>query len=649
MTFQNQAWLRTTRVLLGSLVLTVGANILSLGDLTAYGSQSETAVAGGQEPISLAFQPTYTASFDHYWTRYIDAERRGDSQQAERIIEEIRRLRVERSAFELHDIALAFTFMGVQHIEQEELDEAEKEFLIAVELDPNLPTAYAGLARVARRAGGLGFLRSVGYALQGFFASLRSLRNGSYAQVDLLLLGIVVLLLVFLGFALLMLYRYGGLLKHDISERFDNLGELGGWAILAGILLLPLMLTFGFGWLFPYWLALTFGYQTLRERVISVLALLFIVGVAPLVEVHSQWSKTERNPLYRASHSSLDGTFEPTDVLIIRKALDSYPEDRVLHFLVATHYKLLGEYELSASLYRAILQKWPGDLAARINLGNIYFAQRDWEGAVIEYDRAIEGDPNSAAGFYNKSLAHAESFEFSDREAARATAEMLDRRVVTQHERKAGEFRAAIDQRLDSEDLRALFHGLEEGMHAAPVRPSWVRIWLSGLGTPLLYGAFILGGLILLLHYTFDRENTHHCWKCNMAFCGQCQIGTGRRGLCTQCYHLFVVKNGVSAAAREEKLAQVEIATRKQGIIFRVLSIVAPGAGHIAEGVTVLGFALLLVWAGGVSVLLTGGRFYGMPDEVMGMSSSVSTYLAVVLMLVVLVVANMVAQPRSRG
>jgi len=383
--------------------------------------------------------------------------------------------------------------------------------------------------------------------------------------------------------------------------------------------------------------------------VISVLALLFIVGVAPLVEVHSQWSRTERNPLYRAAHASLDGTFEPTDVLIVRRALDTHPEDRVLHFLVATHYKLLGEYELSASLYRTILQKWPSDLAARINLGNIYFAQRDWEGAVIEYDRAIEDDLNSAAAFYNKSLAHAESFEFSDREAARATAEMLDRRVVTLHERKAGEFRAVIDQRLGPEELRARFYGLEEGMHAAPVGPSWGRIWMSGLGTPLLFGALIMGALILLLHYTFDRENTHHCWKCSMAFCGQCQIGTGRRGLCTQCYHLFIVKDGVSAAAREEKLAQVEVATRKQGIIFRVLSIVAPGAGHIAEGLTVLGFVLLLLWVEGILVLLTGARFYGLPDEVMELSGSVSTYLAVVLMLVALVVANMVAQPRSRG
>jgi hypothetical protein len=446
-----------------------------------------------------------------------------------------------------------------------------------------------------------------------------------------------------------MLYRYGGLLKHDISERFDRFGELAVTAIVIGILLLPLVLTFGFGWLLPFWLAISFGYQTLRERVITVLALLLILGVAPLVEFHSQWSKTELNPLYRASQASLDGSFEPTDVLVIQNALDSYPEDRDLHFLVATHYKLLGEYELSASLYRTILQKWPNDLAARINLGNIYFAQRDWEGAVIEYDRAIDDDPNSAAAYYNKSLAHAENFEFRDREAARGTAEMLDGRFVALHERKTGEFRAAIDARLSARAVRAKFYGLEDGMHGAPVSPSWIDAWLTGLGSPLLYGALIMGALIVVLHYVFNRENTHHCRKCGMAFCGRCQIGTGRRGLCTQCYHLFVVKDGVSAAAKNDKLFQVEQSARKQGAIFRILSIVAPGAGHIAEGVTLLGIVLLLVWVKGVLFLLAGGRSYGLPDDVMGMSSSVSSYLAVGSMLVVLVLANMVAQPRARG
>jgi hypothetical protein len=487
---------------------------------------------------------------------------------------------------------------------------------------------------------------SASYTLRGFLASLRSERNAQFAKANLFRFGVLVLALVFGIFAVLMLYRYGGLLKHDISERFDR---FGGIAVTALVLLLPLMLTFGFAWLLPFWLAITFGYQALRERVITVLALLVILGVAPLVEFHSQWSRTELNPLYRASQASLDGSFEPTDVLVIQSALDRYPEDRDLRFLVATHYKLLGEYELSASLYRTILQRWPSDLAARINLGNIYFAQRDLEGAVIEYDRAIDDDPNSAAAYYNKSLAHAESFEFRDRETARGTAEMLDGRLIALHERKAGEFRAAIDKRLGPREVRSKFYGLEEGMHGAPVNPSWADAWLKGLGSPLLYGALIMGALIVLLHYVFNRENTHHCWKCGMAFCGRCQIGTGRRGLCTQCYHLFVIKDGVSAAAKNDKLLQVEQSARKQGAIFRILSIVAPGAGHIAEGVTLLGLVLLLVWVKGALILVTGGRFYGLPDDVMGLSSSVSNYLAVGSMLVVLVLANLVAQPRARG
>ena len=47
-------------------------------------------------------------SFDHYWRRYLQAAVAGDSETAERMLEEIKRLRVERNAFALNDVALSF-------------------------------------------------------------------------------------------------------------------------------------------------------------------------------------------------------------------------------------------------------------------------------------------------------------------------------------------------------------------------------------------------------------------------------------------------------------------------------------------------------------------------------------------------------------
>ncbi len=597
---------------------------------------------------ALEFEPTYSSSFDYIWMRYADAFQRSDMEQAERFLEELKRLRVERGTFSLHDIALTFAYRAKAHLDKGELEEAENHFRIAAELDPTLPTAHLGLSQLAAQSGALGVVSSLGYAAKAFFASVRSPRNGGHALFGLISYDLIVVSLAFGLFALMMLYRYAGLLFHDLKERFsDRLGGAGVFAAIMALLLFPLLLTFGLGWLVPYWLVLTFAYQSNRERAITIAALAIMFLVTPFAEIHANWSKTMRNPLYRASFSSVDGTFGPGDPDVLRRSLLGNPEDRDLQMLVATQYKNLGEYELAASRYREILEQQPDDLAARVNLGNIYFAQRDWEGARIEYDRVIENHPSSAVAFYNKSLAHAESFKFREREDARARAESLDSALVRSHERRVGDYRAVIDLKLGPNDIYAKYYGLEDGLHPTAVTPSFLSgFWGSGARFALAVVVFVV--LIFLFRSMLNRANTRHCWKCKSAFCGRCQIGTGRRGLCTQCYHLFYVKDGVSAVARNEKLNQVKRADRARGLIFRILSIVAPGAGHIAEDMPLIGMVFLLFWMSGVVFVLLGSRLYGIPDKLLRIGSSWGLVVAGLVMLVVLVLANVVAQPRPR-
>jgi hypothetical protein len=282
-------------------------------------------------------------------------------------------------------------------------------------------------------------------------------------------------------------------------------------------------------------------------------------------------------------------------------------------------------------------------------LGNIYFAQRDWEGAILEYDQTIQAHPDLAAALYNKSLAHAENFQFREREAARARAEGLDSSAVADHERRTGDYRAVMDLSFDYETLLAKFYGLEQDRHPDPVYPSWAGAWVKGKGARFTYGALALAVLLLVLERFSGRRNTRHCWKCGSAFCGRCQIGTGRRGFCTQCYHLFFIKDGVSAQARNEKMYQVRTAEQKRGVVFRVLSVMVPGGGHIVEGMPLWGALLLLFWLSGVAYFLMGSWFYSLPDDILVLGGSLPTYAAVFMMLAALALANAVARPGHRG
>ncbi len=565
------------------------------------------------------------------------------------MLDEIKRLRVERNAFDLEDVGTCFVYQGFAQLDTGNLEEARKDFNIARELAPNLPTAFWGLARLSARQGILSYVSAIAYRIRAQLVALRSERDGAYASWNLVYLLLSTLAVVFFIFALLMLYRYGILLYHDLEERLgERLSRTGILAAAIGILALPVILTAGIGWLAPYWLAVTFGYQTVKERTVSVLGLMLLLAAAPFAELYSAWAKTSTNPLYQASLSSLTGTFDVSDVALLRSASKEHPEDRDLQFLLAAQYKNLGDYELAATQYRKILDAFPGDLDSRLNLGNIYFAQLDWEGALVQYNHVISEDPQKAMAFYNKSLAHAENFQFAEREEARLRAESLDSAAVAAHEKRTGDYRVVFDARLDDMQILEKFYGLREGIRDES-SPKQLRAsvlgGLRGWGLRFVVAPVLFGALILALEISFkDRKLTQRCRKCGSPFCGRCQIGTGRKGLCTQCYHLFFMKDGVSAAARNDKLGQVQQANRTRALVFRALSIVTPGAGHIGEGGPLLGTMLLFLWCLGVVGIILGGSLYSLPDGLLGLGGSVSTLLAG-MMVIVLVTANLVARP----
>jgi hypothetical protein len=67
-------------------------------------------------------------------------------------------------------------------------------------------------------------------------------------------------------------------------------------------------------------------------------------------------------------------------------------------------------------------------------------------------------------------------------------------------------------------------------------------------------------------------------------------------GLCSQCYHLFVVRDGVSGPVRNRKLAEVQRFDVRRERVARLLSAVSPGAGQIYAGWAVSGAVLAAAW-----------------------------------------------------
>jgi hypothetical protein len=66
--------------------------------------------------------------------------------------------------------------------------------------------------------------------------------------------------------------------------------------------------------------------------------------------------------------------------------------------------------------------------------------------------------------------------------------------------------------------------------------------------------------------------------------------------LCTQCYHLFVVRDGVSGPARNAKLMEVQVHEQHRDRVVRLLGLFLPGAGQVYAGEPARGTLLVALW-----------------------------------------------------
>ena len=568
------------------------------------------ASAGGNAPTT----------FVSLFTAYVKASRAGDAEGARRAFQELRRLRIERNAPNLDEIALALVAQGKQKLDKGERDDAEELFASASNLAPSLPDAHLALALAQVKKGFLGFVPAAKSTIEGFLALLPTAR-GRYHGITLLVP--VIFLGVFVAgavFATALLLRLGPLLRHDLEEALGS-GRSRSVALALHLLLLLLpVATFqGWGWLFPWWLALLLVYMNLREKVVSLLFLLCILAVGPVLKVLEDRMEAARNPLFWASVAAVEGSADSRSLAELERAAKTTPGDRDLAYLTAAQMRRAGRYDDAAAVYREVLRASPDDAVARNNLANLEFARGEYPAALARYKEGAEKAVDSetkAIFFYNQSLAHLQKFEMQPADEALSQARRLSAGLISTFDRlwkyDKGDY-AVVDMGLSTEDVEQKFLGAEGG-------PGRKNVLASGAGNvaysplPALLSRFagFLGvatlAVVALSFWRGRKTFTMRCLKCGTPFCRRCHLGAAVAGLCSQCYHLFVVRDGVSGPARNRKLLEVQAEEGRQDRTFRLLSLVAPGAGQVYRGAPFLGLGLSLVWALAIATGLLAGR-----------------------------------------
>jgi tetratricopeptide (TPR) repeat protein len=566
-------------------------------------------------------RPVVPTSFEGLFAAYFKADRAGNAEEAQRAFQELRRLRIERNVLNLEDLGLALVAQGKEKLDKGEREAATELFASAASVAPNLPDARLGRARAELQRGLLGLPAAAAGMFEALLARVPTARGryqGFLLLVPVMLLG---LFLASAVFAIGIVLRLGPLLRHDLEEALGaRRSRSVSLALQLLLLLLPVAIFQGWGWLFLWWLALLFVYMDLAERVVSLIVLLATFGVGPALEMLSERMEMARNPLFWASVTAVEGGADARSTAALEGAAKAAPDDRDLAYLVAALLRKAGRYDEAASRYREILKERPDDPVASNNLANLEFARGEFQAALARYRQGAEKAPDNetkAVFFYNQSLAHLQKFEMQPADEALSQARRLAGGLISNFDRlwkyDKGDY-AVVDVGLTTADVERKFLGVAEGSGRKNV---WAAEGDPGASfLPALlnrFSGFLALAVVAVVALSFWRGRktfTMCCLKCGTPFCRRCHLGAAVAGLCSQCYHLFVVRDGVSGPARNRKLLEVQAEEHRQDWSFRLLSLLLPGAGQVYRGAPLRGFGLSLVFFVLVALGVLGGRVF---------------------------------------
>lgn len=572
---------------------------------------SATVVEPANPPPGRAVDPALTP----LWKDYATAEASGDEAQATRLFGEIRRLRVERNIDSLDTVGLGLVERGVAHVEAGDREKAERAFQGAVDLAPGLPDGHYGLSVVRLKKGILGIVPSIRAMWSGLSEFLLTARGGLRALEFLVVAGLFGVFAVTSVLAGSLLLRHGGLLRHDLEEWLGPAQHpSASLALFLLLLLLPVVAFQGWGWLPLWWIALLFTYFGPVEKVVSILTVLLVVATGSSLSTLEMRLETARNPLFWAAMAAVESEPGGPETDLLRRAAREHADDRDLAYLVASATRRSGRYAEAADLYDALLQGKSGDPVPRNNLANVEFAWGDYDRALARYRSGAKRGGRAevvATFFYNLSIAHLQKFEYQAYNEAKSNADRLAGRLVADYDRwryDSGDY-AVVDLGLSRDDVWRKFEGSARGVAVANVfgagpapgailTPSMLLNRFTGFAALLVVVVLVVGRL------RGPRAFTLHCTMCGTAFCRQCHLGQAAASLCSQCHHLFVVRDGVSGPARNRKMTELQESEARRGRIFRVLTVLSPGAGHVYARQTILGVILAVLWYGVLAAIV---------------------------------------------
>jgi len=540
------------------------------------------------------------------WFKEQAVAQHGDSVEAARLVETALDFMKREGLSGAPQIASAFQSEGSRLLQDGDYRGAQDNFVLASRFDPSLVGAHVGLAVVLLR----GERDLKGTVREGWTALKVWLRDAGsvYQEAGNGLLVLYLGLCFGVAAALLLTCLHAApAFFHDLKERFprrvsDDTSRLLGWSLMS----LPIVLLTPFVWLVASWNALFFPYFRRSERLLALLGLLLLIAAGPAGLVVDWIAGTAVDPGARALIRSLRGGYDVQDLKALEALTADHRDDPLFPFVLATMHRTAGRFDEAMTLYRHILEIDPSHARAMVNLANLHALRQEFAIAQNLYKKAGEVDPRLAIAHYDSHLAHLEAFHLESADQELKEARLIDDALVTSllaqgNEGRVKRMPADVGYTRSEIWKRALSLRLDRGLRTAAGQALAAPATLAG-GAGLLL-ALLVPGIGIAPRSAAARR----CLRCGRPFCRRCRVRTKDADHCSQCVHLFILRDGVAPTVKSRKMDEVVRYRRRVWVGRRLLSLPLPGSGHVLGGRPWLGALLLACWCGAwLGIVLRG-------------------------------------------
>lgn len=522
----------------------------------------------------------------------------GDERVGDQMLQGLHEAMLDLGVVRMRPYAASLLREARYHMERGEADRAIGLCQAAARFAPGLPEPHMMLARLYWHQKKSNLFAVILEWLEAARAAVSGEEYRAALWPNMALMTLLAGALFFTVFYMAQLLKYFRLLVHDFKELLP--GEPSEKLLTVASLFLvlaPLILGWGIYALGVFWLVLFWSYGTLKERFVHVLFLAFTV-LTPFVfgVVHdSAVGLYGEGGAIRLLHR--DGISDNQMVARLERLREAHPTDDEVLFMLGTAYKKRGEYLKAENALNNAIRINPKVGVYYNGLANTYYAMRDLEKAVKNYEEAIALDPQEGSFHYNLSAALRELLKLNESDKEYFLAKKLDPQKVSYYADLLGPNynRMVIDTVLSNPPLWQRW--MEQGRYFLRNKPNSseiVRGFLEYGLRPFLLILLVIGAHFIRLLAGTARE----CAKCGAIFCKRCQSDDRRKAICSKCIPLFEDQAAVDVKQRTRKIIEIRKHREISAGRGRLLGIVLPGGGHIYNGWVGFGFLVIFSIAG---------------------------------------------------